>query len=85
MSTLDILRDIIRANESIFELDSEEIVLEASLFEDLGLDSLDLIELSMDIEDRFAIQVSDDELRSVVTVADVVALIEKKSKAVAHG
>lgn len=57
--------------------DSEEVVLEASLVDDLEADSLDAVELNMALEDEFEISIADEELAKMKTVADIVDYIEK--------
>ena len=52
---------------------------ETSLKE-LGLDSLDLVEVMMEIEEEFSIQFEDEEMISLKTIGDVFALIESKIK-----
>ena len=47
--------------------------------EDLGADSLDVVELLMSIEDKYGVQVPDDVVMSVKTVADLIAAIDKLS------
>jgi acyl carrier protein len=54
----------------------EKINLEARLSEDLGADSIDAVELIMNIEDEFEIQVSDEEAQNIKTVGDLVKYIE---------
>lgn len=54
----------------------EKITLEARLAEDLGADSIDAVELIMNIEDEFEIQVSDEEAQNIKTVGDLVKYIE---------
>jgi acyl carrier protein len=54
----------------------EKITLEARLAEDLGADSIDAVELIMNIEDEFEIQVSDEEAQNIKTVGDLVRYIE---------
>lgn len=59
-------------------LDVTKIEPEAELTGDLDLDSLDTVELSLGLEQRFGIEIPDEELEDLVTVADAVALIESK-------
>jgi acyl carrier protein len=54
-----------------------KVVPEASLIEDLGADSLDLVEMAMVLEERFKVQIPDSELEGVKTVGDVVECIRK--------
>ena len=49
--------------------------LHSSLTDDLGIDSLGIYELIMEVEDRFGIKMSDEHLASLKTIADFVALI----------
>jgi len=56
----------------------ESVTLEARFAEDLGADSLDVIELAMRFEERFEVMVSDDEAESCFCVADAVRLLEGK-------
>lgn len=57
----------------------EEVVEAASFTEDLGADSLDVVELVMAFEDEFAIDIPDDEVGEIKTVGNAVEYISKKS------
>lgn len=59
--------------------DEEAVVMEATLKEDLGADSLDAVELNMALEEEFGISISDEELMTFVTVKDIVTYIEKNA------
>jgi acyl carrier protein len=50
----------------------EKVVLEASFIDDLGADSLDLVELIMTMEEEFEMDISDDDAEKLVTVKDVI-------------
>ncbi len=56
-----------------------KIVEDASFLEDLGADSLDVIELIMAIEDTFGIEVPDEDIEKVITVGDAIRYIKKKT------
>jgi acyl carrier protein len=56
----------------------EECVPEASFIEDLGADSLDLVELIMAMEENFGIEISDEELQKIRTIQDSINFIKKK-------
>ena len=58
----------------------EKITIEAKLAEDLGADSIDAVELIMNIEDEFEVQVSDEEAQNIKTVGDIVKFVEKLKK-----
>ena len=59
------------------DLDASEISLDADLREDFDADSLDMVDLIMDIEDEFGVEVPDEILDKLVTVKDVVDYIEE--------
>ena len=59
-------------------VDVNEITLETSFKDDLGVDSLDLFELVMALEDQFDIELPADELSSIVTVEDVINYLRDK-------
>jgi acyl carrier protein len=59
-------------------LPAEQVVPEARLVEDLGLDSLDAVELAIAVERRFDIEVPEEELTKLKTVADMTALVESR-------
>lgn len=57
-------------------LDVEEVKLESSFRDDLGADSLDVVELVMELEDEFDIEIGDDEAEKLQTVGDVVKYVD---------
>lgn len=57
-------------------IDSDEIKLESSFIDDLGADSLDIVELIMALETEFDIEIPDEEAEKVKTVGDVVEYIK---------
>ena len=59
-----------------FGEDENGITLETNLADDLGADSLDLTDLVMAIEDEFELEIPEDTIANVKTVADVVSYIE---------
>ncbi len=59
-------------------VDPEDVTLEASFVEDLNADSLDLVELIMEIEEKFGIQVPDEVAEKIVTVNDAVEYIHEQ-------
>ncbi len=58
-------------------IDENEVVPDASFINDLGADSLDLVELIMTMEEEFDIEISDDEAEKLVTVNDVITYVNK--------
>ena len=57
--------------------DEEKITMEASIADDLGIDSLDAVELVMALEEEFDIKIPDEELGKMKKVSDIVGCIEK--------
>ena len=73
MSTFERVQKIICEQ---LEIDSHLVTEDASISGDLGADSLDLVDLSMSIEEEFNLEVPDDALDHVRTVGDIVKFIE---------
>ncbi|MGM9971092.1 MAG: acyl carrier protein [Anaeroplasmataceae bacterium] len=65
---------------STTNIDENLITLEASLKDDLGIDSLDSVEIVLELESKFDVKISDEELASMKTVNDIVKLLEEKQK-----
>ena len=62
----------------VFAVDPSKVTLEASFSDDLGADSLDLVELVMALEETFDIEVAEDELKDIRTVGEAFELIYAK-------
>ena len=69
----DAVRDILVAQ---LDLDADKVTGEAGIAEDLGADSLDVVELLMAIEDEFGVEIPDEEIENIKTVDDLVKYIE---------
>ena len=61
-------------------IDTDDITMESSFIEDLGADSLDIVELLMALEEEFDIEIPDEEAEKLVTVGDVVDYIKNNHK-----
>ena len=61
-------------------VDETEVVPEASFTNDLGADSLDTVELIMEFEKEFDIQIPDDQAENISTVGQAIKYIEEKQK-----
>ena len=60
-----------------FELDPESITMDTNLIDDLGADSLDVVELIMSLEDEFGVAISDNDAAQLYTVGRIVDYLEK--------
>ncbi len=61
-------------------VDEDEVKAQASFVDDLGADSLDVVELVMALEEEFSLEISDEEAEKLTTVQKVVAYIQEHSK-----
>ena len=62
-----------------FDINVDGVTPQTDIKKDLGLDSLDIVEILMSVEEEWGIIIDDDETASLKTVADVIALIERKA------
>lgn len=60
--------------------DEDKIVMEASLKDDLGIDSLDAMELSMALEEAYGLTIDEDAMHGFVTVQNIVDYIDSKTE-----
>jgi acyl carrier protein len=65
----------------ILGVDEDKVVAEASFRDDLGADSLDLVELIMEFEEQFEATITDDEAKEINTVGDALTYIETRMNA----
>ena len=75
--TLDKVKKLLAEQLNI---DSEKITESSKVIDDLGADSLDVVEMLMTLEDEFSVTVSDEESVALKTVGDIVKLIDSKTK-----
>ncbi len=73
MSVEDKVKKIIAEKLSV---DMDEVVPDAAFVDDLGADSLDLVELIMSMEEEFDIDISDEDAEQIATVKDAIAYID---------
>ncbi len=76
MNVFEKVRDIIAEHLEIEEV--ETIKPETSLMKDLEADSLDAVEVMMDIEDEFEIEIPDEDAEKFKNIKDIVAYVESK-------
>ncbi len=60
------------------DVDSNEITLDANIVEDLGADSLDIIEIATSLEEKYGITIEKEEMKNIVKVGDLINLIENR-------
>lgn len=77
MAVFDKVKDVVVEELSVAE---DEVTPEASFVEDLGADSLDVVELVMRLEEEFEIEIPDEDAEKIATVADAVKYIEEKTR-----
>lgn len=88
MSTENLREDVMSVNPKVKEIiveqlgvDPEKVKPEASFIDDLGADSLDIVELVMAMEEEFDIEIPDEDAEKLKTVHDVASYLTKKGKA----
>ena len=62
------------------DVDEEKVTMNANIQDDLGADSLDIVDLVMSFEDEFDLEIPDDQVENIKTVGDVVKDIEDKTE-----
>ena len=75
MSEQEVLEKVIQLISERFSVDVLKITKDTTFQEDLGADSLDVVELVMELEDIFGIQISDEDAEKIVTIGDAVNYI----------
>ena len=80
MNKTQIIENINKLLVEDFEIDSDIISPNAKIVEELGIDSLDFVDIVVFIEEVFNIKLGADDFKNVVTLQDFYDLIEKKSK-----
>lgn len=63
---------------SQMNVDEDQVTMETNLVEDLKADSLDVVELIMDLEQEFDLEIPDEDLPKVTTVKDIVEYIQAR-------
>jgi len=62
------------------DVDEGDVSLESSIIDDLGADSLDVVDMVMSLEEEFDVEIPDDEIETIKTVGDIVKFIEAKGE-----
>ncbi|HOO33491.1 MAG TPA: acyl carrier protein [Thermotogota bacterium] len=83
MTKNDIIKKVNEIIAESLDVDLAEVTPEASLTEDIGADSLELVDLTMDFEDEFDVKIESAELSEINTVGEITELLLKKLKVAA--
>ncbi len=76
MALIDDIKEVVVEQLSV---NPDEVKEESKFVEDLGADSLDVVELVMALEEKFDIEIPDDEAEKIQTVQDVLSYVESKA------
>lgn len=71
---LQYLQDILSEN---FEIDAASVTLDANLYNDLGLDSIDAVDLAIKLQEMTGKRIKPDDFKGIQTVSDVIAVVQK--------
>ncbi|MCE3036795.1 acyl carrier protein [Helicobacter anatolicus] len=77
MAIFDEVKEVVVEQLSV---NADQVKPEADFVKDLGADSLDVVELVMALEEKFDLEIPDEQAEKITTVADVVAFIEENKK-----
>jgi acyl carrier protein len=77
MSTFDRVKKVVVEQLDVSE---DEVTPTASFVDDLGADSLDVVELVMGLEEEFDVEIPDEDAEKIATVADAINYIDEKAK-----
>ena len=80
MSEQEILEKVKELVASQLGKSEDEVTPDSSFIEDLGADSLDLVELIMSMEDEYGLEISDEDAEKIITVKDAVKFITENKK-----
>lgn len=73
----EIYQKIVSLLEEMFEIDPQDVTLEANLYQDLDIDSIDAVDLVVELKKMTGKKIQPDDFKAVRTVQDVVTQVEK--------
>lgn len=79
MSNEEITQGLATIVEEVAGVDAEDVTTEKSFVDDLDIDSLSMVEIAVQAEDKFGVKIPDDELANLKTVGDAVNYITKNA------
>lgn len=80
MADVDVLEKVKKIIVEQLGVEEADVVPEASFIEDLGADSLDIVELIMALEEEFGVEIPDEDAEKIVTVKDAIKYIQEHAK-----
>ncbi len=80
MADTDVLDKVKKIIVDQLGVDEANVTPEASFIEDLGADSLDIVELIMALEEEFGVEIPDEDAEKIVTVRDAIKYISEHAK-----
>ena len=78
MSTFDRVKKVLVEQ---LDVDEEAVTPPASIVDDLGADSLDVVEIIMGLEEEFDVEIPDEDAEKIMTVQQIISYVEEKGKA----
>ncbi|GAB2688062.1 acyl carrier protein [Saccharopolyspora gloriosae] len=79
MANEEIAQGLASIVEEVAGVDAEDVQVEKSFVDDLDIDSLSMVEIAVQAEDKFGVKIPDDELANLKTVGDAVDYITKNA------
>ncbi|ANQ54390.1 acyl carrier protein [Thermosipho affectus] len=80
MKREELLRQVSKILAEKLDVPIEDIDESSNIIDDLGADSLDVVDLVMILEDEYGVKIEDDELERIVTIEDLLNILEPKLK-----
>ena len=77
---MDIEVEVKKIIEEKLGVNTEQVKAEASFIDDLGADSLDIVELVMAIEEEWGLEIPDDDAEKIQTIQDAINYVEERTK-----
>ena len=78
---VSVLDEVSKIIADTLEIDVKEVKAESNLIADLGMESLDLVDLVVAFEEKYKVQIDDKDVKKLQTVQDIVTYIETKKEA----
>ncbi|MCL1866134.1 MAG: acyl carrier protein [Oscillospiraceae bacterium] len=75
---MDVFEEVRKIIVEQLDKDEEAVTLSSNIADDLGADSLDVVDLVMEFEDKFSVEIPDEQVENIKTVEDIVKFIESK-------